>query len=148
MASPICLALLFGIGCTKPNPDVIVATTDEFNETSSGPSTEPSETTHLGESSESGSQEETGDVSDLPTGDAACEVASSVAGACGDCLEAMCCDELVACDAETGCMCLSDCLIGGDTELACMLECVGGLLSAPALLSLQSCTDMACGDAC
>ncbi|MFV8753982.1 hypothetical protein ACNOYE_25845 [Nannocystaceae bacterium ST9] len=92
------------------------------------------------------SEDEAATSADMP-GDPLCELAGEVADGCQTCVDLHCCDVVTLCNLDEGCLCLLDCLLGGDSNALCQLSC-GLDPQLPSLLMTLDCLDQHCPESC
>ena len=66
---------------------------------------------------------------------------------CDMCVKESCCAELMACEADETCVCITDCVAEGGNELQCGLDC-GVMGVNQAALNLTTCTSTNCLTPC
>lgn len=67
---------------------------------------------------------------------------------CAVCTKGRCCDELLACQADEMCGCLSMCIAMGGNPMECGMQCMGNPMMNQALMALRQCNQMQCEEAC
>jgi len=87
-----------------------------------------------------------GDTGDGDTGDAICEAAADD-DECVTCAKASCCDEVLACEADEKCLCLSDCVVTPADIVQCNADCAVVGANQPFNL-LGGCLTVSCTNEC
>ncbi len=88
------------------------------------------------------------DAGEKPSKESACGFAQSSA-ACADCMRASCCDEAMACQADTACKAAYGCILSckpGDAD--CVTWCLGSYARPEALAALTACSSNKCDSQC
>lgn len=67
---------------------------------------------------------------------------------CAVCNKQNCCDELMACQADEGCGCISACVAMGGTPMECGMQCMVNPMQNDALKALRQCNQMLCEESC
>jgi hypothetical protein len=135
-----------GLGCELTSELGVYTALDD--ETVAAPDTDTG--TDSAEGGTSGGETETGDgeagdgdgEAGDGDGDGLCDIDGSE-DPCQVCLEFLCCEFLGNCDAESGCNCMVECLIGAD-PVTCAMTCAPG----PAYFQLLQCQTTNCGAVC
>jgi hypothetical protein len=153
------VGLMSLVACTKLNPDLIADDAssssfvdDDSTDTGEGESSGEGGMSGDGEdgSEADGSGSGTDLLSDLPDEEVCSATPSALPPECSECLELSCCAELLACLDDTGCACMSACLLEGNEQLPCALECaLSDPLELPASVSaIQACQSSSCEASC
>ena len=132
--------LITNAACVKPNPDLLV-------ESSSNAVAETGEDTgdDTGEAGEGAGESAPTDMAQ----ESCTDESLALTPECSACLEQACCAEMIDCVGDQDCACMSACLIGGDDQIACALECgTQGTLELPATTALGQCAQTTCGVSC
>jgi hypothetical protein len=81
-------------------------------------------------------------------GDAGCPQLGNTE--CDACSAENCCDELMACQADADCSCLSDCIAQGAEIVMCLQMCniEPNMMMNPLLMDLRECRNTECMQAC
>lgn len=95
------------------------------------------------DTSESETEAPTVDMAEAPL----CQLAGEAADGCQTCVDLHCCDAVAACELDEGCLCLLECLLGGDSDSLCQLNC-GVVTQLPSLLMTLDCLDQHCPESC
>ncbi|NVB40765.1 hypothetical protein G6O69_23195 [Pseudenhygromyxa sp. WMMC2535] len=110
--------------------------------------------TEVGDSEDAGA-EDTGGSEDAGSESMGSEDGSQTCGnvdqltqGCSTCLELVCCEALLGCADDLGCLCLLTCLLGGGEDEECSLGCSGALVSLPSLAGVLGCVSQSCANEC
>lgn len=149
LLSPVWMA-----GCGDDAGDDAAATDDDgvgdaasaSNATSTSDATPTGNTASVGTTASADDTSATGDGPTTGGETTSAETACDPSGdECSVCMLTNCCTEIVACDEDAICLCLTQCVQSIRDFTPCSEQC-GGF--SPAFAAVSGCAAMSCGDSC